>query len=143
MKDTNYPSSHTEAETEQIKPFLTVKRRSKWAFVNHCQCDFCTSVTATSSGGICRMLFCCPGKRCTGTLGSGAERVWPSGERSCCHASADANRWLTRSVVCGGGQRNGAQHRYLLPKKSALRQERRAKAESASLWWTRRDTCFV
>lgn len=34
MKSTDYPSSLTEAEFKQIKPCLTVKRRSKWPLLN-------------------------------------------------------------------------------------------------------------
>lgn len=34
MKSTDYPSSLTEAEFKQIKPCLSVKRRSKWPLLN-------------------------------------------------------------------------------------------------------------
>jgi putative transposase len=34
MKSTDYPSSLTEAELEQIKPCLPIKRRSKWRLLN-------------------------------------------------------------------------------------------------------------
>jgi transposase len=34
MKRTEYPSNLTEAEFKQIKPCLTVKRRSKWPLLS-------------------------------------------------------------------------------------------------------------
>ena len=47
MKNTNYPSSLTEAEYEQIKPCLRVKRRSKWNLL-----DVVNAILYICDGGV-------------------------------------------------------------------------------------------